>query len=748
MEAVARVRLTRRDWVFIVVCSAVALASLLIITRFWGSAFPEASIEFRYDRAGSMEVAEQILRDQKLDIAGMKHAAAFDSDDTTRIFLERSLGLKKTNEILKRDVRVWFWHHRWFRPLQEEEYSVDIAPTGELVSFARKLPESRPMPNLDPGAARAIAEAFLARNKVRIDDLSLVSQSERSLPQRVQRIFTWESKSIRPAGAPYRHVITIDGDAVSSYGQQVKVPDQWLRSYAELRSKNEMAGKMDSVFFIATLIAAVVIFVIRLRRGDMSLRFLLAIGIVTAILVGGVALNSMPLALLSYDTTTSYAAFIVGILFQSFVQTIGAAMLLVVICGAGEVLYRERLPQHLAMPKLWTRRALGSRRVFESLILGYTLVLFFICYQVVFYLVAEKFGAWSPAEVPYDNILNTAIPWIAVLFAGFFPAFFEEFASRAFSIPFFERILRSRVLAIVVAGFIWGFGHATYPNQPFYIRGVEVGLAGVVIGLLMYRFGLLALLIWHYTVDAVYTALLLLRSGNSYYIFSASLAAMVFAVPLIASIALYIRNGGFIPDDDLTNATLPVSPPPEAAPVTTEAALPPPIGVTRMQVGIAAAAVALAVIATIWSPPSVEDVVDYRIDTDGAKKIAEAHLREYGQQIPVKVAAAPVSGFRNWEPQSSREEGGSPNGFDEVAATYMLRSGLGINRLIETMRSRIQAATYTVRFFTPLAKTEYFVEVDPRTARAIGYHKYADEKAPGARRPPAHRPGAQLIRTR
>src|SRR5712675_283082 len=141
-------------------------------------------------------------------------------------------------------------------------------------------------------------------------------------------------------------------------------------------------------------------------------------------------------------------------------------------------------------------------------------------------------------------MLNTAFPWIAVLFAGFFPALSEEFMSRAFSIPFFEKVLRSRVAAIIAAGFIWGFGHATYPNQPFYIRGVEVGCAGVLIGIL-------PLLIWHYTVDALYTAMLLLRSGNNYYSVSGGLASLVFAIPMLVSIALYVRNRGFVPDDDL-----------------------------------------------------------------------------------------------------------------------------------------------------------------------------------------------------
>ena len=733
MEAVPRVALTRRDWGFIAVCAAVSILCLFIVVRYFGSAFPEASIEFRYDRAASRQLAERLLAGQKLPYASMKHSAVFSANDIDRIFLERSLGLKKANDVMRNEVRVWYWQHRWFRPLQEEEYAVAIAPTGQLVAFGRKLPEALPMPSVDAAGARSIAEAFLTRNGVALADLTLVSQSERSLPRRVQRIFTWESKSIRPAGAPYRHTITVDGNAVTGYGQNLKVPEEWLRSYREMRSKNILAGNVDTVFLIITMIAALAIFIIRLRRGDMSVKFLLAIGAITFVLVTLVSVNSLPSTLAGYNTTASYPAFIAQIVVFTILQSVGMGMMLIVICGAGEVLYRERFPQHLAMPRLWTRRALTSKRVFDSLLLGYTLVFFFIAYQVVFYLVAARYGAWSPADVPYDDMLNTALPWVAVLFAGFFPAFSEEFLSRAFSVPFFERVLKSRLFAIVLAGFIWGFGHATYPNQPFYIRGLEVGLAGVVIGLLMYRFGILSLLIWHYTVDAIYTALLLLRSGNTYYIFSGLTAALVFAVPLVVSIVLYVRNKGFVPDEDLTNASLPVSIPPEV-PAAEGGGVPlGPILVTRRQVIVAVVLVAIAVAFALARPASTDDVVNYKTSSGRAKEIGAAHLRALRQPVPEKVAAAPVSGFRLWDPESPREEGGSPSGFDDVAATYMVRNGLGVRRLIEIMRTRIQAATWTVRYFTPTVKTEYFMEVDPRTARVIGYHKYADESAPGPR---------------
>ena len=733
-------RLTRRDWLFIVVCLTLAAASLFVILNWFSAAFPEAAIEFRYDRNSSASIAQRLLTHERLDaalqVATMKHTATFADDDAAKIFLERSLGLAKANAVMKRDVHVWYWRHRWFRPLQEEELQIDVAPTGEIVSFTRRIPEARPMPTRDATQARVVAEAFLATAGIDLNELLLVSQSERALPKRTQRIFTWESRRVRPSGAPYRYVITIDGDAVSSYSQRLRVPDNWLRDYHDLRSKNLLAGNVDLIFLGLTIAAALVIFIIRLVRGDIPLRLLAVVGAVSALLAGGVALNSFPSELAGYDTTMSYAAFLGSFVFRAVVQALGTSVFLVVLVGAGEVLYRERLPRHLALPRLWTPRALASKRVFRSFLLGYTMVAFFLAYQVVFYLVADRFGAWSPAEIPYDDILNSALPWVAVLFAGFFPALSEEFMSRAFSLPFFERIFRSRIAAIVVAGFVWGFGHATYPNQPFFIRGVEVGLAGVAIGFLFYRFGLLPLLIWHYTVDALYTALLLFRSGNRYYVISAALSSLVFAVPMLISIVLYIRNRGFITDDDLTNATLPVRPlPPSAARIDTEIALPPPARVTQGRVIACALAIAIAAALVATAPPSLDDVIDYRIDRAAAKQIAATHLRAVRRTAPAyqREIATPMEGFHSWDRESQREEGGAPGRFDAIAANYLADHGLTVDTLVRLMRTKIAAATWTVRFFTPSLKDESFVEVDGRNGRALGYHRYQDERAPGVR---------------
>ncbi|MEA2338863.1 MAG: hypothetical protein QOE82_2870 [Thermoanaerobaculia bacterium] len=726
-----REQLTRADWLLIAACVAVAAVSIFIVVNWFGAAFPEASIEFRYDRGSSEKVAAGVLAEQLIDTRGLKHAATFDSDDEARIFLERSLGLKKTNEILKRDVRLWAWSHRWFRPLQEEEFRVDIAPTGEVIGFSDHIPEDRAINSPDVNAARAIAERFLG-NIHAFDNLKLVAQSERRLPKRMQRIFTWDSQSIHPAGAPYRTVVTVDGDRVSSFSRRIKVPEDWQRSYRELRSKNNLAGNVDVIFFLITGVCIVAVFVIRLLRGDLQLRLLLGIGIAAIILVTGNALNSWPSVLAGYNTTESYSAFLSRFAFLSIViPAIGTAMFLVVVVGAGEVMFRERLPKQLSVARIWNRRALTSKRVFLAFIVGYTLVAFFLGYQVAFYLIADKFGAWAPAEVPYDDMLNTAFPWIAVLFAGFFPALSEEFMSRAFSIPFFEKVLRSRVAAIVAAGFIWGFGHATYPNQPFYIRGVEVGCAGVLIGFLMMRFGIVPLLIWHYTVDALYTAMLLLRSGNNYYIVSGGLASLVFAIPMVISIALYVRNKGFVPDDDLSNETIPIKPVPERAAEPERPAFTfPRMPITRGNLLACLVLVVLAAGAIAYNLPSIDDAVDYRITNEQAKRVAATVMPP---PAAMRTIATPVEGFRSWDRESPREDGGGPGGFDTLAVQYLLRHGMSMPSLLTVMRTKIPTATWMIRDFAPQVKDEYFIEVDPRASRVAGYHKYQDEKRPGPR---------------
>src|SRR5262249_49171179 len=128
---------------------------------------------------------------------------------------------------------------------------------------------------------------------------------------------------------------------------------------------------------------------------------------------------------------------------------------------------------------------------------------------------------------------------------------------RLFAIPFFTRFTKSRWIAIIVPAFLWGFLHSNYPQEPAYIRGIEIGFFGIVAGLVMLRWGILATLIWHYTVDASLVGLFLVRSNNLYFRISGIVIAAAAVAPLAFSGISYLTRGRFEPDEDLLNKAAP-----------------------------------------------------------------------------------------------------------------------------------------------------------------------------------------------
>ena len=56
-------RLNRKDGLFILICVLVFAAGLMISLKYFQKAFPEASINFRYNRAQTEDIALGFLKD-------------------------------------------------------------------------------------------------------------------------------------------------------------------------------------------------------------------------------------------------------------------------------------------------------------------------------------------------------------------------------------------------------------------------------------------------------------------------------------------------------------------------------------------------------------------------------------------------------------------------------------------------------------------------------------------------------------
>jgi membrane protease YdiL (CAAX protease family) len=712
-------RLRASDYRFIGICLALLAATAWYSARNFYRAFPEASIDFRATREDAQVLSEKFLAGQGYKTAGYRLASRFSYDDDAKTFLEREAGLEQANRLMGTRVRLWRWSYRWFQPSRKEEYRVDITPTGQFVGFEHQLPEDAARPAATPEQARALAEEFL-RARLSRDPASLdfVEASEIDRPHRMDRTFTWKERDFNLHDAANRVEVTLYGNEVAGYREYLKIPEQWTRDYERLRSKNDMAEYADTALVVALMLGLLATIVMRVRGQDVRWGRAAVIGAVGAALSFLASLNQFPLQEFGYPTTDSYGSFVSSQALQALMAALGYGGLLFAIAAGAEPLYRAAFPDRISLGNLFRPAGLRTKRFFLGAILGIALTGTFIAYQTVFYIVASRHGAWAPADVPYDDLLNTRFPWLFVLFGGFFPAVSEEFLFRMFAIPFLRKVTRSLAAAVILAAFLWGFGHTGYPNQPFYIRGVEVGIGGVALGIIMLRWGILPTLVWHYSVDAMYSAMLLLRSHNLYFRLSGAASAGLVALPVVLALAAYLVRGGFEPGTGLLNADE-KGPAPQPENVSHEPAAATigylPLGPRRR---LAAAAVAVVCLLTLLVHTShFGDSPAYKLPSGQARAAADAFLRERG--LSPGAFQAVTYPLARWE------------GDDSLAAKYFLerRSVSAASAMFERFRP---VQVWATRYFKPLEQEETTVAVHPETGKMTGFGISVPEDRPGA----------------
>jgi membrane protease YdiL (CAAX protease family) len=722
-------RLNRKDGTFILVCLLVLAAGVLVSFRYFKKAFPEATIDFRYDRAGSGGIADRFADSLDWQIPKeYRHASRFGYDDFAKTYLEKELGVEGAQPYLGKPIRLWYWQHRWFKPSTKEEYRIFVTPEGEVVRVAHEIAEDAAGADLAEDTARVMAQHFLFVTMGQDSTkMTFIESQHVGRPHRGDWTFTWRATGIEPVkGAEYRYSIDITGNQFGGYKEWLKVPEEWQASYRKLRSLNDAASSIDGIGFVLTGLAILSIFYLRMRRKDLRWRIALKFGIVAAALILLNAINDFPQNLYWYQTEDSWSGFLTSRIFLSLLGAVAAGAAIFLLTAAAETMYRAQYPTKLALPKMFTARGLRTKSSFKNILLGVTMTSFFFAYQIAFYLIAAKNGAWSPSDVPYDNLLNTAMPWLAVIAVGFFPAVTEEFMSRMFSIPFLQRLFKNRMLwlALLLPAVIWGFGHAGYPNQPWWIRGAEVGIAGVIIGVVMLKWGILATLVWHYTVDALYTAFLLFRSHNPYLVLTAAVAVGIMVIPLLWAFLAYLRKGSFLPEQGALNADEGTvadehveAPAPEIkaveAPTTTYHRLP-----SRGR-WIGAGVLAAGIIAVLIPVEHIGDFISYPVNKSEAVRIFADTLRATGWANPdtLKIAA-----FANED----------NDGIDAAnGLVYLLKHSSSVHDFNWIADERLAVGRWRVYAWQPENRLRYSGSVHARTKQVGSVYPWLPEEMPG-----------------
>jgi membrane protease YdiL (CAAX protease family) len=336
-------------------------------------------------------------------------------------------------------------------------------------------------------------------------------------------------------------------------------------------------------------------------------------------------------------------------------------------------------------------------------------------FVVAFYMIGSRFGVWAPQELNYTNSVSTVFPWIAGVAIGLFAATNEEFTFRMFAIPFVERITGSRWLAVILPAFCWSFLHANYPQEPPYIRGIEIGIMGLATGLVMLRWGIMATLIWHYTYDAAQVGLLLIRSNSLYFKISGVVVGAAVLAPLAFASVSFLTRGYFEEDEDLLNRS---APKPEATAAEASAFAERATSARRYD-ALSPAKIGFLVVCLLvggvltWrlKPASVGDYLKLSIDARAARARGDEVMRG-----------------RGLDPNSYYHSTVLRDATDPLANEY-LRERIGVTGLNAIYANHIPGALWRVRYFRESQPEEFAVILKPDGSIHSVRHNLAEETA-------------------
>jgi GNAT superfamily N-acetyltransferase/membrane protease YdiL (CAAX protease family) len=528
---------------FDVLLTLFGFLGLVLFLALYDEAFPDAAIDLTLSRDQIVQRADDYLKSQGYDLRDYESAVNFNQDSLASIYLQRTLGVAETNRRVKAErLPIWTWNLRWFKPQQQEEFSLELMPDGEVIGFSHTISETAPGAALDQAAARAIAEKYLTADRLLdLGDLEETSASSQEQPGgRVDHRFEWKRRDWAVGDGDLRRSVRVLGDRVGSYAYWLRVPEEWSRDFSAQRN---IAGYIDdtATFIGDTLFGGVAVaaLIIAAWRGVLEWRK----AMLPALLVGGISLlsslNYLPLYKTWYSTTDNYVLFWLGNISNILLNALYNFVLVAILWLGGTYIAKQRWPrQDKILPRgdKWLTRSLYGWR-------GLMLAGISFGYVTLFYLIAVRFfNSWAPLDAPGGYAVATPLPFLGPLAAGIIPATTEELMYRLVGITTILLALKKRWLALLIPGALWAFAHTTYVRDPIILRGIELTIEAVIVGLFFLRFGLFVTIMYHFVFNAGLGALPLLRSSDPYLVLSGLIVIAAMFVPIIPGVMIWLRR--------------------------------------------------------------------------------------------------------------------------------------------------------------------------------------------------------------
>ncbi|MBD3264835.1 MAG: CPBP family intramembrane metalloprotease [Candidatus Omnitrophica bacterium] len=510
-------------------------AGLIFFLFYFSHAFPIASVDIKADRDKAEDIASDFIKKEGFSLSGFDETVIFDSDYKASSYLQKSQGIKNTNEYIREGIPVWFWEIKWFKELEKDSFIVHIDPaSGRVIYFKHRILDDESGKDLSFDEAFNMAAEKLRSEGINLSNYELKDKKTEKQKNRTDYEFTWEKIDYRIGEATLRIDVEVYGEELGEYKRYLKVPENFERYMEGEIHFGRMLSMIANIFKFLLTMGAVFVILLKRKQITVNWKLWLGLGCFIAFLKFLNSLNTLPLIWSFYQDTMSQFIFIVDALGDEFIKALTTGVMVIAYGSLGEVFLEnyKRVPRPLFLSK--ENRNIGYGAVFSSVIVGYSLGFIFLGYITLFYIVgSEFFGIWVPPDVEYSNIFGMLIPFLLPLTVAVSSAVEEELAYRFFAIPFLNKLLKFSFPAVFISALTWGYAHSFYRIFPTYVRGIELTLFGLIVGFVFLKYGLEAVIISHFVVNSVLIGMPLIKSNDFHLSVSGVLViACAFIFPL------------------------------------------------------------------------------------------------------------------------------------------------------------------------------------------------------------------------
>ncbi|MDZ7360678.1 MAG: SpoIIE family protein phosphatase [candidate division KSB1 bacterium] len=456
-------------------------------------------------RGEARRIVDACLKQQGFDVSGFFNEAIFVYDHSGLDYLMGTFGVKPVIDLGRDDrLPLSYWQFTFYRNVpkdqQQEIFRVRVSPSGKLIGFIHILPDSVAGDTLSAAAALQLAQRTLQNwPDIQFDDFKLEeSSSTQKMKRTDHKLVFARTNAALGAGAEVLEV-QIAGTELASVMRYFRDPQDFVSASGVVGPASLLINAISVAVYVVLLFVSLVMFLRKYHEGE--------IGVRTGLWLGGILFFTLLLYTINIWDRIGYGAGF-GPISPLYTKLVAAAMqvffgynfMALMVLGAwtvGEQFLRLDRPKLLAgVDSVFNRRWI-TQNIGRELPVGLAWgLMIFGAIQLVIYLIIHHLGALPRLSYNSFSAFEGHLPWLGILVSLLVTALFDELVFRLFLISSLRRLLKSTVLAIFLAGVLYGFFlvffNETYSFRPAPFTLIPSILLGLAQGFVFWRYGLLA----------------------------------------------------------------------------------------------------------------------------------------------------------------------------------------------------------------------------------------------------------------